>query len=156
MGGRDAWLLTSTLMAGCVLLGPDPARAGEIQSPPAPIPSAKTQHMETCAAIKQRYADLARQLATQARQIASAADDAERLVPAQYIPTRRWQSDYDRALELNDQSLQISRLGDAAFESCAETTVSAQRQPPSTPGRAISGADTSSRRRARLAPVEAP
>jgi predicted amidophosphoribosyltransferase len=112
--------------------------------------------METCAAITQRYADLARQLANQAKQIASAADDAERLVPAPYIPTRRWQSDYDRALQLNEQSLQISRLGEAAFESCAETTVSAQRQTQSTPGRAIPGADTSSRRRTRLAPVEAP
>ena len=112
--------------------------------------------METCAAITQRYADLARQLANQAKQIASAADGAERLVPAPYIPTRRWQSDYDRALQLNEQSLQISRLGEAAFESCAETTVSAQRQTQSTPGRAIPGADTSSRRRTRLGPVEAP
>jgi hypothetical protein len=147
MGGHDSWLLTSTLMAGCVLLGSDPARAGAIQSSRAPAPPANAQRMETCEAIKQRYADLARQLAHQAKQIASAADAAERLVPAQYIPTRRWQSEYDRALQLNDESFQVSRLGDAAFESCAETALGARRQAP---------ADASSPRRTRLAPVEAP
>ncbi len=156
MGGRDAWLLTSTLMAGCVLLSSDPARAGATQSSPVPVPPAKTLRIETCEAIKQRYADLARQLASQAKQIASAADDAERLVPAQYIPTRRWQSEYDRAVQLNDQSLQISRLGAAAFESCAETALSGQSQTPSPARNTLPGADTSSPRRTRLAPVQAP
>ena len=78
--------------------------------------------MEKCDAIKRRYADLARQFSEQAKQIANDADRAERLVPAQYIPTRRWQADYDRALLLNDQSVEMSRFGDTAYQRCSETT----------------------------------
>jgi hypothetical protein len=90
------------------------------------------EQMEKGDAIKQRYADLARQFSEQAKQIANDADRAERLVPAQCIPPRRWQADYDSALLLNDQSVEIARLGDAAFQRCSETTLAPQRQRQAT------------------------
>ena len=155
MGNRDSRFLTSTLMAGCMLLGWEPARAGSMSSPSDPAPPAQTQRIEPCDAIKRHYADLARQFANQARQIASAADDAERLAPAQYIPTRRWQSEYDRALLLNNQSVEIHRLGDTAFQSCSEAALAAQPQRPSTHGRELPRSEAYQPRRTLPAPFEA-
>jgi len=127
-----------------------------MSSPSDPVPPAQTPRIEPCDATKRRYADLARQLADQAKQIASAADDAERLVPAQYIPTRRWQSEYDRALLLNNQSVEIHRLGDTAFLSCSEAALAAQSQRPSTHGRELPRSDAYQPRRTQPAPFEAP
>jgi len=128
MGSRDSWLMASTLVAGCVFLGPEPVRADSTQLPSDSTNPRQTEQMEKCDAIKRHYAALARQFAEQAKQIANDANRAERLVPAQYIPTRRWRTDYDRALVLNDQSLEMSRLGDTAYQHCSETTLARQRQ----------------------------
>jgi len=119
------------------------------------MPAQQMEQMEKCDAIRQRYADLARQLAEQARQIDSNADHAERLVPAQYIPTKRWQAEYDRALLLNDQSVQTSRLGDAAYRHCAETVLAAERQRPAR-RRDTARSDVYLPKRSTLVPVEAP
>jgi len=154
MGSRDAWLMASTLVAGCVFMGPEPVRAGSTQLSSSSTP--QIEPMEKCDAIKRRYADLARQLAEQARRIASNADHAERLVPAQYIPTKRWQAEYDRALLLNDQSVETSRLGDAAYRYCADTVLTAERQRPSTRGRDTARSDVYQPKRGPLMPVEAP
>jgi hypothetical protein len=153
MGNRDSWFMASTLVAGCLFLGPEPVRAGSTPLPSDSINPRQMEQMEKCDAIKQRYADLARQFSEQAKQIANDADRAERLVPAQYIPTRRWQADYDRALLLNDQSVEMSRLGDSAYQRCSETTLALQRQRPSTRG---SRSDASQPKRNQAVPVEAP
>ena len=102
MGSRDSWLMASTLVAGCVFLGPEPVRAGSTQLPSDSLNARQIEQMEKCDAIKQHYAALARQFAEQAKQIANNADRTERRVPAQFIPTRCWQADYDRASVLND------------------------------------------------------
>jgi hypothetical protein len=115
--------------------------------------SRQIEQMEKCDAIKRHYAALARQLAEQAKQIANDADHAERLVPAQYIPTRRWQADYDRALGLNDQSLEMARLGDTAYQRCSETSLALQRQRHAT--RALRS-DANQPKRNQGVPVEAP
>lgn len=132
MGNRDSWFLASTFWAGCMLLGPAPVRAGSIQLPSDPMRDTQTGE---CDAVKRRYADLARQFAERAEQVASDANREERKVPSQYIPTRRWQAEYDRALLLHDQSLEISRLGAAAFQHCSEAVLGVQRQQQSTRGR---------------------
>jgi len=62
MGNRHSWFLASTLVAGCVLWGPEPARAGSIRSPSDSIYPTPPPHTEKCDAIKRRYADLAGQL----------------------------------------------------------------------------------------------
>jgi hypothetical protein len=142
MGNRDSWFMASTLVAGCVFLGPDLVRAGSTERP---SDSARIEQMEKCDAIQRRYADLARQLAERAKQIANDADRAERLVPARYIPTQRWQADYDTALLLNDQSIETYRLGDAAFQRCSETAT-----------RGLPRADARQPRRSRTVPAEAP
>jgi hypothetical protein len=85
-----------------------PVRAGSTQLPSGWKNPRQIEQMEKFDAIKRHYAALARQFAEQAKQIANDADRTERLVPAQYIPTRCWQADYDRALVLNDQSLEMS------------------------------------------------
>ena len=153
MGSRDSWFMASTLVAGCVFLGPEPVRAGSTQLPSDSMNPRQMEQMEKCDAIKQRYTDLARQFSEQAKQIANDADRAERLVPAQYIPTRRWQADYDRALLLNDQSVEMSRLGDSAYQRCSETTLVLQRQRQSTRG---SRSDANQPKRNQAVPVEAP
>ena len=127
MGSRDSWFMASTLVAGLVFLGSGPTRAGSTRPLDDPARPHATQ-MEQCDAIRERYAGVARQMASEARQIASDADHAERLVPAQYIPSKRWQADYDRALLLNHQSVETYRLGDVAFHRCAEAALAAQRQ----------------------------
>ena len=126
-----------------------------MQSPSSPVPRAETQRPIECDAIRQRYTDLARQFADQARQIASAADESELRVPAQYIPTRRWQTEYDRALVLHRQSVDIYRLADSAFQSCADSVSIAEPQRPSARGREIPRPGGSQPRRT-LVPVEAP
>jgi hypothetical protein len=153
MGNRDSWFMASTLVAGCVFLGPEPVRAGSTQLPSDSMNPRQIEQMEKCDAIKQRYADLARQFSEQAKQIANDADRAERLVPAQYIPTRRWQADYDRALLLNDQSVEMSRLGDGAYQRCSETTLALQRQRQGTRG---ARSDANQPKRNQAVPVEAP
>jgi hypothetical protein len=132
VGNRDSCFLASTFLAGCMLLGPEPVRAGSIQWPSDPM--GDTQ-VGTCDAVKGRYADLARQFAELAEQVASDANREERQVPSQYIPTRRWQAEYNRALLLHRESLEISRLGDAAFQQCSEAVLGVQRQRQSTQGR---------------------
>ena len=153
MGSRDSWFMASTLMAGCVFLGPEPVRAGSTQLPSDSMNPRQIEQMEKCDAIKQRYADLARQFSEQAKQIANDADRAERLVPAQYIPTQRWQADYDRALLLNDQSVEMSRLGDSAYQRCSETTLVLQRQRQVTRG---ARSDANQPKLNQAVPVEAP
>ena len=153
MGSRDSWLMASTLVAGCVFLGPEPVRAGSTQLPSDSMSSRQIEQMERCDAIKRHYAALARQLAEQAKQIANDADHAERLVPAQYIPTRRWQADYDRALGLNDQSLEMARLGDTAYQRCSETSLALQRQRYAARG---ARSDANQPKRNQAVPVEAP
>ena len=153
MGSRDSWLMASTLVAGCVFLGLEPARAGSTQLPADSMNLRQIEQMEKCDAIKRRYADRARQFSEQAKQIANDADRAERLVPAQYIPTRRWQADYDRALLLNDQSVEISRLSDTAFQRCSETTLTLQRQRQTTRS---PRSDANQPKRNQAVPVEAP
>lgn len=156
MGSRDSWFVASTLVAGCVFMGLEPIRAGSDQLSADPISPRQVEPTEKCDAIKQRYENLARQFAEQAKQIASDADRAERLVPAQYIPTRRWQADYDRALLLNDQSVEIYRLGETAFQRCSEVALAAQRQRQSTRGRDLPRSDVYQPKRNQLVPVEAP
>lgn len=153
MGSRDSWFMASTLVAGCVFLGYEPVRAGSTQLPADSMNPRQIEQMEKCDAIKQRYADLARQFAEQAKQIANDADRAERLVPAQYIPTRRWQADYDRALLLNDQSVEMARLGDSAYQRCSETALAPQRQGQATRG---ARSDANQPKRNQVVPVEAP
>ena len=156
MGSRDSWFMASTLVAGCVFMGPEPVQASSTRLSSSSMQLQQIEQMEKCDAIKQRYADLARQLAEQARQIASNADHAERLVPAQYIPTKRWQAEYDRALLLNDQSVETSRLGNVAYRHCAETVLAAERQRPSARGRETARSDVYQPKRSTLVPVEAP
>lgn len=153
MGSRDSWFMASTLVAGCVFLEYEPVRAGSTQLPADSMNPRQIEQMEKCDAIKQRYADLARQFAEQAKQIANDADRAERLVPAQYIPTRRWQADYDRALLLNDQSVEMARLGDSAYQRCSETALAPQRQRQATRG---ARSDANQPKRNQAVPVEAP
>jgi hypothetical protein len=109
--------------------------------------------MEKCDAITRHYAALARQFAEQAKQIANDADRTERLVSAQYIPTRCWQADYDRALVLNDQSLEMSRSGDTAYQRCSETSLAVERHRQSTRGRP---SDANQPKLNQAVPVEAP
>ncbi len=157
MGRCDSWFVASALVAGCVFMGPEPIRAGSGQLSSDPISPRQVERMEKCDAVKQRYDDLARQFAEQAKQIASDADRAERLVPAQYIPTRRWQADYDRALLLNGQSVEIYRLGEVAFQRCSEVALAAQHRRKSTArGRELPRSDVDQPKRSQFAPVEAP
>ena len=152
MSTRDHWLLASTFVAG-VLLAPEPARAGSMETP---SDSTTRIEMEKCVAIKRRYTDLARKFAEQARQVASDADRAELLVPAAQIPTRRWQAEYDRALALNYESSEISQVGDAAFRRCIETVQVAPWQLAPTRGRETPRSEAYAPRRDRLFPGEAP
>jgi hypothetical protein len=155
MGSRDSWFMASTLVAGCVFLGSEPTRAGSTPALDDPARPHAAQ-MEQCDAIRERYAEVARQFASQARQIANDTDRAERLVPAQYIPTKRWQADYDRALLLNHQSVETYRLGDVAFHRCAEAALVAQRQREWARAREAPRANAYQLRRNQAASIEAP
>ena len=155
MGSRDSWFMASTLVAGCVLLGSQPTRAGSTPALDDPA-RAHAAQMEQCDEIRERYAEQARQLAWQAKQIASDADRAEQLVPAQYIPTKRWQSEYDRALLLNHQSVETYRLGDVAFQRCSEAALATQRERERTRAREAPRANANQPRRNQAVPIEAP
>jgi len=52
MGSRDSWLMASTLVAGCVFLGPEPVRASSTQLSSDSTNPRQTEQMEKCDAIK--------------------------------------------------------------------------------------------------------
>src|SRR5258705_12249480 len=52
MGGRDSCLMASTLVAGCVFLGLEPARAGSTQLPADSMNLQQIEQMEKCDATK--------------------------------------------------------------------------------------------------------
>ena len=61
MGSRDSWLMASTLVAGCVFLGPEPVRADSTQLPSDSTNPRQTEQTEKCDAIYSTLASRLRQ-----------------------------------------------------------------------------------------------